>query len=57
MNLKKGDRLKNTHFTGKSPRIGLSYEEFNNIEDKILTKDIKIGEPLLIEHFEETKLN
>ena len=55
VNLKKGDRLKNTHFIGKSPRIGLSYEEFNNIEDKILTKDIKIGEPLLIEHFEETK--
>ena len=55
VNLKKGDRLKNTHFIGKSPRIGLSYEEFNNIEDKILTKEIKIGEPLLIEHFEETK--
>ena len=55
VNLKKGDRLKNTYFIGKSPRIGLSYEEFNNIEDKILTKDIKIGEPLLIEHFEETK--
>jgi len=55
VNLKKGDRLKNTHFIGKSPRIGLSYEEFNNIEDKILTKDIRIGEPLLIEHFEETK--
>ena len=55
VNLKRGDRLKNTHFIGKSPRIGLSYEEFNNIEDKILSKDIKIGEPLLIEHFEETK--
>ena len=55
VNLKKGDRLKNIHFIGKSPRIGLSYEEFNNIEDKILTKEIKIGEPLLIEHLEENQ--
>lgn len=56
VNLKKGSLLKNTYFIGKSPRVGLSYEDFNNIQDKTLTKDIKIGEPLLKEHFEKNHL-
>lgn len=56
VNLKKGDLLNDAQFTEKSPRTGLSYEDFNNIVDKTLIKDIKIGEPLLKEHFEENKL-
>ena len=55
VNLKKGELLKIDYFTGKSPRVGVSYEEFNNIEDKVLKKNIKTGKPLLIEHFKETQ--
>lgn len=46
-----GERLSIEDFEEKSPRIGISQEEFELLEDKILKHSLRKGEALIDSHF------
>lgn len=57
--LYKGKKLSLSDFEEKSPRVGISAEEFNSFQDLQATSTIKKGEPLIESHFKliENRIN
>ena len=55
-NISAGNNLDISDFIEKSPRVGISKIEFINLKSKKLKKEIRLGDPLLAEHFNEKNL-